>query len=312
MNIIFIFLGFLLLVVGGEFIVRSSVALSLKFNISKFVIGMTVVSFATSLPELIVSVNAALNNSPSIAINNVIGSNIANIGLVLGLISILGKITVDNYFYKRDWPWMFFFSLLMWFFISQDSVLQKHEGLILFLILIFFTLTIIKKSNYLDFKGSIDDELLKTSNFKIFIWLIISSITLYFGSEFLVDGAVNLAKQISISEAVISVTIVAIGTSVPELAASLVAIAKKEEGISVGNLIGSNIYNIGSVLGITAMIKEIPIAEEIIQRDILWMLIFALIVIVLAIIPRKNYLTSFKGLIMFSMYLYFIFIAFVQ
>lgn len=312
MNIFLIFLGFLLLVVGGEFIVRSSVALSLKFNISKFVIGMTVVSFATSLPELIVSVNAALNNSPSIAINNVIGSNIANIGLVLGLISILGKITVDNYFYKRDWPWMFFFSLLMWFFISQDSVLQKHEGLILFLILIFFTLTIIKKSNYLDFKGSIDDELLKTSNFKIFIWLIISSITLYFGSEFLVDGAVNLAKQISISEAVISVTIVAIGTSVPELAASLVAIAKKEEGISVGNLIGSNIYNIGSVLGLTAMIKEIPIAEEIIQRDIIWMLIFALIVIVLAIIPRKNYLTSFKGLIMFSMYLYFIFIAFVQ
>ena len=312
MNIFLIFLGFLLLVVGGEFIVRSSVALSLKFNISKFVIGMTVVSFATSLPELIVSVNAALNNSPSIAINNVIGSNIANIGLVLGLISILGKITVDNYFYKRDWPWMFFFSLLMWFFISQDSVLQKYEGLILFLILIFFTLTIIKKSNYLDFKGSIDDELLKTSNFKIFIWLIISSITLYFGSEFLVDGTVNLAKQISISEAVISVTIVAIGTSVPELAASLVAIAKKEEGISVGNLIGSNIYNIGSVLGITAMIKEIPIAEEIIQRDIIWMLIFALIVIVLAIIPRKNYLTSFKGLIMFSMYLYFIFIAFVQ
>jgi len=301
-----------LLVVGGEFIVRSSVALSLKFNISKFVIGMTVVSFATSLPELIVSVNAALNNSPSIAINNVIGSNIANIGLVLGLISILGKITVDNYFYKRDWPWMFFFSLLMWFFISQDSVLQKYEGLILFLILIFFTLTIIKKSNYLDFKGSIDDELLKTSNFKIFIWLIISSITLYFGSEFLVDGAVNLAKQISISEAVISVTIVAIGTSVPELAASLVAIAKKEEGISVGNLIGSNIYNIGSVLGITAMIKEIPIAEEIIQRDIIWMLIFALIVIILAIIPRKNYLTSLKGLIMFSMYLYFIYIAFVQ
>ena len=312
MNIFFIFLGFLLLVVGGEFIVRSSVALSLKFNISKFVIGMTVVSFATSLPELIVSVNAALNNSPSIAINNVIGSNIANIGLVLALISVLGKITVDKYFYKRDWPWMFFFSLLMWFFISQDSILQKYEGLILFLILIFFTLTIIKKSNYLDFKGSIDDELLKTSNFKIFIWLIISSITLYFGSEFLVDGAVNLAKQVSVSEAVISVTIVAIGTSIPELAASLVAIAKKEEGISVGNLIGSNIYNIGSVLGITTMIKEIPIAEEIVQRDIVWMLIFALIVIILAVIPRKNYLTSFKGLIMFSMYLYFIYIAFVQ
>ena len=310
MNILFIFLGFLLLVVGGEFIVRSSVALSLKFNISKFVIGMTVVSFATSLPELIVSVNAALNNSPSIAVNNVIGSNIANIGLVLGLVSILGKITVDNYFYKRDWPWMFFFSLLMWFFISQDSVLQKYEGLILFLILIFFTLTIIKKSNYLDFKGSIDDELLKTSNFKIFVWLIISSITLYFGSEFLVDGAVNLAKQISISEAVISVTIVAIGTSVPELAASLVAIAKKEEGISVGNLIGSNIYNIGSVLGITAMIKEIPIAEEIIQRDILWMMAFTVLIMVLSVLPEKNKISKYKGLIMLIGYFVFIFLAF--
>ena len=161
MNLILIFLGFFLLVIGGEFIVRSSIALSLKFNISKFVIGMTVVSFATSLPELIVSVNAALNNSPSIAINNVIGSNIANIGLVLGLISILGNITVDNNFYKRDWPWMFFFSLLMWFFISQDSILQNYEGLILFSILIFFTVSLIKKSNHLKFKGSIDEELSK-------------------------------------------------------------------------------------------------------------------------------------------------------
>ena len=150
MNIFFIFLGFLLLVVGGEFIVRSSVALSLKFNISKFVIGMTVVSFATSLPELIVSVNAALNNSPSIAINNVIGSNIANIGLVLALISILGKITVDNYFYKRDWPWMFFFSLLMWFFISQDSVLQNYEGCVILCLESFYGLLLdaIYKASY--------------------------------------------------------------------------------------------------------------------------------------------------------------------
>ena len=192
------------------------------------------------------------------------------------------------------------------------SILQNYEGLILFSILIFFTVSLIKKSNHLEFKGSIDEKLSKTSNFKIFVWLLISSITLYFGADFLVDGSINFAKQINISEAVISVTIVAIGTSVPELAASLVAIAKKEEGISVGNLIGSNIFNIGSVLGVTAIIKEIPIAEEIIQRDIVWMLIFALIVIILAVIPRKNYLSSLKGLIMFLLYLYFIYIAFVQ
>ena len=312
MNLILIFLGFFLLVIGGEFIVRSSVALSLKFNISKFVIGMTVVSFATSLPELIVSVNAALNNSPSIAINNVIGSNIANIGLVLGLISILGNITVDNNFYKRDWPWMFFLSLALWLFIITDNLLTGYEGFFLIIFLSTFIFVVLKRSNSIESINDVDYKLTKASNFKIFIWLIISSVTLYFGSEFLVDGAVNLAKQINISEAVISVTIVAIGTSVPELAASLVAIAKKEEGISVGNLIGSNIFNIGSVLGVTAIIKEIPIAEEIIQRDIVWMLIFALIVIILAIIPRKNYLSSLKGLIMFSMYLYFIYIAFVQ
>ena len=312
MNLVLIFLGFFLLVIGGEFIVRSSVALSLKFNISKFVIGMTVVSFATSLPELIVSVNAALNNSPSIAINNVIGSNIANIGLVLGLISILGNITVENNFYKRDWPWMFFLSIALWLFIVSDNLLSGYEGFFLIIFLSTFIFGVLKRSNSLEFINDVDYKFTKASNFKIFIWLIISSVTLYFGSEFLVDGAVNLAKQINISEAVISVTIVAIGTSVPELAASLVAIAKKEEGISVGNLIGSNIFNIGSVLGVTAIIKEIPIAEEIIQRDIVWMLIFALIVIILAVIPRKNYLSSYKGLIMFSMYLYFIYIAFVQ
>ena len=312
MNLFFIFFGFLLLVIGGEFIVRSSVALSLKFNISKFVIGMTVVSFATSLPELIVSVNAALNNSPSIAINNVIGSNIANIGLVLGLISVLGNITVDNNFYKRDWPWMFFLSLALWLFIVSDNLLSGYEGFFLIIILSTFIFGVLKRSNSIESINDVNYKFTKASNFKIFIWLIISSVTLYFGSEFLVDGAVNLAKQINISEAVISVTIVAIGTSVPELAASLVAIVKKEEGISVGNLIGSNIFNIGSVLGVTAIIKEIPIAEEIIQRDIIWMLIFALIVIILAVIPRKNYLSSFKGLIMFSLYLYFIYIAFVQ
>jgi len=312
MNLFFIFFGFLLLVIGGEFIVRSSVALSLKFNISKFVIGMTVVSFATSLPELIVSVNAALNNSPSIAINNVIGSNIANIGLVLGLISVLGNITVDNNFYKRDWPWMFFLSLALCFFIVSDNLLSGYEGFFLIIFLSTFVFGVLKRSNSIESINDVNYKFTKASNFKIFIWFIISSVTLYFGSEFLVDGAVNLAKQINISEAVISVTIVAIGTSVPELAASLVAIAKKEEGISVGNLIGSNIFNIGSVLGVTAIIKEIPIAEEIIQRDIVWMLIFALIVIILAVIPRKNYLSSFKGLIMFSLYLYFIYIAFVQ
>ena len=310
MNLALIFLGFFLLVIGGEFIVRASVALSLRFNISKFVIGMTVVSFATSLPELIVSINAALNNSPSIAINNVVGSNIANIGLVLALIALLSNISVNEKSFRRDWSWMFFLSIMLWLFIITDNELNGFEGFLLITFLVSFVYNVLKKSDSIELLNDVDDKLKLTSNFKILTWLFISSLTLYFGAEFLVDGAVKFANQINISEAVISVSIVAIGTSIPELAASLVAIAKNEKGISVGNLIGSNIFNIGSVLGITAIIKDIPIAEEIIERDIIWMMVFTVLIMLLAVLPEKNKISKYKGLIMLLGYFVFIFLAF--
>jgi len=311
MNLLFIFFGFLLLVVGGEFVVRSSVAISLKFNISRFVIGMTVVAFATSLPELIVSINAALNDSPAIAINNVIGSNIANIALVLSIISILSFLKVGNNFYKRDWPIMFGFSILLIVFCITDQILNQLEGVILVISLFFFIYYSLKKSNNELNADDVDDKLVFTTNTKIIIWLIISTVSLYFGAEFLVNGAVNFAKQINISEAVISVSIVAIGTSIPELAASLIAIAKKEKGISVGNLIGSNIFNIGSVLGITAIIKPIQIAQEIIERDIIWMLFFTLLLLFMAILPKRDNLGKSKGFIMLLLYFTFITLAFI-
>ena len=298
------------MVVGGEFVVRSSVAISLKFNISRFVIGMTVVAFATSLPELIVSVNAALNDSPAIAINNVIGSNIANIALVLSIISILSFLKVDKNFYKRDWPIMFGFSILLMIFCITDQILNLFEGVILVASLFFFIYYSLKKSNNESIADDIDDKLVSATNTKIIIWLIISSVSLYFGAEFLVNGAVNFAKQINISEAVISVSIVAIGTSIPELAASLIAIAKKEKGISIGNLIGSNIFNIGSVLGITAIIKPIQIAQEIIERDIIWMLFFTLLLIFMAILPKRDNLGKLKGFIILLLYFTFITLAF--
>ena len=310
MNLALIFLGFFLLVIGGEFIVRASVALSLRFNISKFVIGMTVVSFATSLPELIVSINAALNNSPSIAINNVVGSNIANIGLVLALIALLSNISVNEKSFRRDWSWMFFLSIMLWLFIITDNELNGFEGFLLIALLVIFVYKVLKNSDSIELLNDVDDKLKLTSNFKILIWLFISSLTLYYGAEFLVDGAVKFANQINISEAVISVSIVAIGTSIPELAASLVAIAKNEKSISVGNLIGSNIFNIGSVLGITAIIKDIPIADEIIQRDIIWMMVFTVLIMLLSVLPEKNKISKYKGLIMLIAYFVFIFLAF--
>ena len=276
MSILSILTGFFLLVVGGEYIVRASVSLSLRFKISKFAIGMTVVALATSFPELIVSVNAALSGSPSIAINNVIGSNIANIGLVLSIVSILSFVTVNKNFYKRDWPIMFLFSLQLLIFAMNDNLISQIEGATLILTILLFIYFSLKSKEV-----SINDEfnIAKVSKFKILFWLIISSISLYAGSEFLVDCAVKLAKELSISEAVISVSVISIGTSVPELATSVVAIVKKEKGISVGNILGSNIFNIGSVLGITSLIKPVIVSQEIFERDIVWMILFAILLI---------------------------------
>ena len=308
MSILSILTGFFLLVVGGEYIVRASVSLSLRFKISKFAIGMTVVALATSFPELIVSVNAALSGYPSIAINNVIGSNIANIGLVLSIVSILSFVSVNKNFYKRDWPIMFLFSLQLLIFAMNDNLISQIEGGTLILTIILFIYLSLKRK-----EASINDEnfnIPKVSKFKILFWLIISSISLYAGSEFLVDGAVKLAKELSISEAVISVSVIAIGTSVPELATSVVAIVKKEKGISVGNILGSNIFNIGSVLGITSLIKPIIVSQEIFERDLVWMILFAILLILLAIIPKKNHLGKMKGAILLILYFYFLYVAY--
>ena len=302
------FLGFLLLVLGGEFIVRASIAISLKFNISKVVIGMTVVAFATSLPELLVSLKAAVNGSSSIAINNVIGSNIANIGMVLGLTAIIGNIPVVKSFYRLDWPVMIFFSLMLYLFLYNDNLLSSFEGLILFTSLIIFLFFVIRyNANDLSVADAIDENLNETSGIKILIWTIFASFSLYYGAEWLVASAIDLAKSIGVSEAVISVSVIAIGTSIPELATSVIAIAKNEKGISIGNLIGSNIFNIGSVLGLTTIIKPILITDyNILDRDIIWMLVFASLILILSLLPKKNNISKIKGLLLVVFYSVFI------
>ena len=308
MTLFWMFLGFLLLVLGGEFIVRASIAISLKFNISKVVIGMTVVAFATSLPELLVSLKAAVNGSSSIAINNVIGSNIANIGMVLGLTAIIGNIPVVKSFYRLDWPVMIFFSLMLYLFLYNDNLLSSFEGLILFTSLIIFLFFVIKyNAKDLSEADAIDENLNETSGIKILIWTIFASFSLYYGAEWLVASAIDLAKSIGVSEAVISVSVIAIGTSIPELATSVIAIAKNEKGISIGNLIGSNIFNIGSVLGLTTIIKPILITDSnILDRDIVWMLVFAFLVLILSLFPKKNNITKTKGFLLVVLYSGFI------
>lgn len=311
MSIVWVVLGFTLLVVGGEFLVRSSVALSFKFNISKMVIGMTVVSFATSAPELLVSLQAALSGSPAIAITNVVGSNIANIGLVLGVTAMVGTIAVDKAFYRLNWPVMMVFSIVLYYFLKNDNVLSAFEGIVLFSGLVLFLIILIRSTKKDTVVEEVDETLAVVSNFKIGAWLTIGGVSLYFGSEWLVEGAKAIALSIGVSEAVIGVSLIAIGTSVPELAASVIAAAKQEKAISLGNLIGSNIFNISSVLGLTAIIKPIPVTEpSILTSDIFWMLGFAFVLFPLVLLRKKFEINRAKGFFLVFVYGVFMFLLF--
>tara|TARA_B110000902_G_scaffold264663_1_gene346731 strand:+ start:536 stop:1468 length:933 start_codon:yes stop_codon:yes gene_type:complete len=307
MNFLLIIGGLILLVLGGNWLLKSAVALSLKLDIPKIVIGMTVVSFATSAPELIVSINAALNGSPDLALGNVIGSNIANLGLVLGITLILGTMEVQKSFYKTDWPIMMVASALLYFFLVNDKVITQYEGIVLFSFLIFFLIFVLRFQ-----KKPIVDELSEDEEplpkFKIALFLVLGGVGLWGGSELLIKGATTLAKDFGVTERVIAVTIVSIGTSVPELAASIIAIIKKEKAISLGNLIGSNIFNILAVLGITSMITPINVVDErLLTSDLFWMLGISFVILPLVFLPKRYQLNWKHGSLLLIGYFVFIY-----
>jgi len=300
MNYVLLVLGFILLVLGGEYLVRSSVALSFKLKISKMVIGLTVVSFATSAPELLVSLQAAFDDFSDVSLGNVIGSNIANIGLVLGLSSMLTVIAVEKDFYQVNWPVMLVLSGLCYFFLWTDSTLARWEGIVFVIIIVGYIIYLLNSPKISTIPEEADEQLKQTSNFKVIIWLLLGSAGLYFGSEWLVDGAVGLSNSFGVSQRVISVSIIAVGTSVPELAASIMSIIKGEKSISLGNLIGSNIFNIASVLGITAILRPIKLeSTEILSNDIIWMVAIAAITLPLALIKPTNQFNRWNGFLLF-------------
>ena len=317
MSIFYIFLGLTLLVVGGEFLVRASIGLSFKLKLSKMVIGLTVVSFATSAPELLVSLQAALDGFSDISLGNVIGSNIANIGLVLGITAVISPLAIDRDFYRFNWPAMMFLSVVLYFILMTGDVISRTEGIALVLLLAIYLYFLLKRARGQQkdkpVADEVDDALAQISNFKIVIWLVIGGAALYFGSKFLVDGAVDLATMLGVSERVIAITMIAVGTSVPELAASVIAALKKEKALSLGNLIGSNIFNIASVLGITAIIQPILVkSQEVLTNDIWWMLGFSAILIPIAFIPKKFEIGRIKGAIIVIAYGVFISMAFIS
>lgn len=311
MDYLFVFIGLTLLVIGGEFLVRSSVALSFKLNLSKMVIGLTVVSFATSAPELLVSLQAALNGFSDISLGNVIGSNIANIGLVLGITAIISPLAIDKDFYKLNWPVMMILSIGLYFILKSGDIISRSEGVALLLMVVVYLWILIRQARkdrgVVQVDEEVDESLVTTSNFKIILWLVIGGVALYGGSELLVNGAVSLAQSFGVTERVIAVTMIAVGTSIPELAASVIAALKKEKALSLGNLIGSNIFNIASVLGITAIIQPIAVmSEEVLTNDIFWMIGFAGILLPLAFLPKAYELGRKRGILLLSAYAVFI------
>ncbi|WP_430906373.1 calcium/sodium antiporter [Maribacter sp. 2-571] len=307
LNLFYIIAGLVLLIAGGNWLLKAAVALSLKLNIPKIVIGMTVVSFATSAPELIVSIKAALDGFPDLALGNVVGSNIANLGLVLGVTVILGGIDVNKSFYTTDWPVMMVASLLFFGTIFFDGEIQQYEGIVMVSLLFLFLVYLLRfqKTAVVD---EIPEDDIPQPLFKTVLFLGLGGTALWGGSELLITGAVGLAETYGVSERIIGVTIVSIGTSIPELAASIIAVIKKEKAISLGNLLGSNIFNILAVLGITSIITPIRVMDQrLLENDIFWMLGFSFLLLPLVFFPKGLRLGWRDGIILVCLYLLFVY-----
>lgn len=305
-QLFFLIAGLLMLVVGSNYLLKSSVNLSLKYKISKVVIGLTVVSIATSAPELLISISSVLKNSSDIAISNVIGSNIANFGLVLGLALFFSKIKIKKKLIYQDWNFLMISSVIFSLFAITKVEISRIEGLVLFTLLISSLVYIFRNS-----KGeevSLNEN--NRSNTKLIALILVSSLMLYFGSEFFVDSSIYFADYFGVSERIIGLTIVAIGTSLPEVVTTLVAVFKKELDISIGNIIGSNIFNILAVIGITSIVKPLKISNKLnLQFDLSIMFVFMLFLFIFYSLSKTKILGRIHGVILLgSFIIYYIII----
>jgi cation:H+ antiporter len=310
MDSILFILSFVMLFLGGEFLVKSSVAIALKMRISTLVVGMTVVSFATSAPELFVSIKSALDGVTDITFGSVIGSNIANITLVLGLTAMVFQIKITKQTYLLNYPVMLFTSVLFGVVLFFTNQISQLTGFVFISLLLLFIFILIKRSRKENIQLSEEEKeeyksSVKTPVYLSVIYMIAGVLLLAFGSEFLVNGVARIAESFDISERVISVSLVALGTSIPELATSLVAAFRKESNLAIGNLIGSNIFNVLAVLGITSIITPIQLSDSPIMIDYLWMMSSIILLGVFIYILSKKILTRIEGTCMFLFYIIF-------
>ena len=307
MSFFLILIGFILLILGGNWLLKSAVSISLGLKIPKIIIGMTVVSFATSAPELIVSINSAVNGYPDLALGNVIGSNIANLALVLGITLLIAEMDVQKSFFTTNWPVMMVASILLFLFLHNDYLISDFEGLIFVLFLIFFLVYLFRFQNY-DIIDDLPEDVDLLPAYKTFTLFMLGSVGLWGGSEMLITGATDLAITLGVGERLIGVTVVSVGTSIPELAASIIAVLKKEKAISLGNLVGSNIFNILAVVGITSLITPITANDHVIYtNDIYWMLLVSMVLPILVLLPKKMELKRKSGMILLLLYMVFLY-----
>lgn len=330
MDIFLLLLGLIVLIFSGEILVRSAAGVALKAAISPMVVGLTIVSIGTSAPELFASVSAAISGSPGLALGNVIGSNIANITLVLGVTALIYPIPVYRSMLYFDVSIMVGITLLT-ILLAYDTHLSRFDGVLLLLTIVGFTATLIYRSRLAKkraakvaalAKHQSDATIVQTEkevqelavySAKGYPYLIgmvlLGCVGLYFGAEWFVGGAKAIAQSFNISDYVIGVTIVALGTSVPELVASIIASLRRQTDISVGNLIGSNIFNLGLVLGSTATISPLDVESRILNTDVWWMLGVAVILFPLIMLRLK--ISRLAGMLLLLVYGTYIFLTLV-
>lgn len=320
MDYFWLILGFVVLIFGGDFLVKGAVGIAVKANISTLVIGMTVVSFGTSAPELLVSLGAAMQGGEEsmMSVGNVIGSNIANLALVLGITAIIYPIPVKKNTINKDFPILalatILFIVFMAFFDGEDLFVNRIEGLILFILIVYVTYKMIRDSRIgstkeveIDIEDVDVKSAVKRAPYLNFIYIVFGCVGLIIGAQWLLESATNIAVSFGISKYVIGVTILAFGTSVPELVTSAVAAYRKETDIAIGNLIGSNIFNILCVVGLTGAITGMPLPETVLTFDAWWMLGISLLLYPLMISGNKIH--RWKGFLLvgvYGAYLYFL------
>jgi cation:H+ antiporter len=296
-------IGLVMLVLGGEFLVTGASGLARKLRMSSLLIGLTIVAFGTSAPELFISVRSALIGSPDLVMGNVIGSNICNLALVLGVTALIGSIKITKEVLTVNWTMTMASSILL-FYVAQDGVISSVEGIIFVSILLAYLLLLFIRSrkNVEEEEGvEIVNPIFTTASWaKDIIFFVGGLILLSYGSKFLVESASELAKMMEVSERIIAIVVIAVGTSLPELFTSIIAAIKKDTDLALGNLLGSNIFNILSILGITSIIQDIHIAAPFQTEDMYWVLGITAVLLPMMFIGKK--ISRVDGFVLFCLY----------